>query len=271
MKQHGKDLRDNTVAGIANRQAIDASIGTLQRQRDAAIAAAGGQNASREAVDAANAKYQQQIGVLIDHTGKLFGDKAAVAALIGQIAAVPNSHMTNIEILGIAAAQGGLASIASYLNSIPSVKRISIISTAYTVAGTTPGGARGPVVAQRYGGITEHAADGLLREAQTFSAASTGARYAFAEPGTGGEAFVPKYGDYGRSMSILNQAASWYGASVVAGRGGATSVTNISLSVYAGLGTNGGEVGQQIIDAIRPVVARNGGNVQMAVVGRQVP
>jgi len=221
VKQHGRDLRDNTAAGIANRQAIDASIGTLQHQRDAAIAAAGGQNASREAVDAANKKYADQIGLLIDHTGKLFGDKNAVSVLIGTIAGIPNSHMTNIEILGIAQAEGGLSSIAAYLNSIPSVKRISIISTAYTVAGTTPGGGRGPVVAQRYGGVIEHAASGLLKDARTFSAAASGALYAFAEPKTGGEAFIPKHGDLDRSRAIWSYVGqNWLGMGRRGGYGG---------------------------------------------------
>lgn len=66
---------------------------------------------------------------------------------------------------------------------------------------------------QRWGGVTTHAATGALREAATFSPKSP-ARYAFAEPATQGEAFVPKSGNYGRSMSILNTAAGWYGATV---------------------------------------------------------
>jgi hypothetical protein len=40
------------------------------------------------------------------------------------------------------------------------------------------------------------------------------ARYAFAEPATGGEAFIPRRGNRARSLSILEQAAAWYGAEV---------------------------------------------------------
>jgi len=71
----------------------------------------------------------------------------------------------------------------------------------------------------RWGGVYEHAAIGVLREAAVFST-RTPARYAFAEPATGGEAFVPKHGDYGRSMAILSQAAGWYGATVNPAGGG---------------------------------------------------
>lgn len=70
----------------------------------------------------------------------------------------------------------------------------------------------------RWGGVYTHAATGVLREARTYSATSPG-RYMIAEPQTGGEAFVPRKGDYSRSMSILDHAAGWYGASVVPGRG----------------------------------------------------
>jgi hypothetical protein len=67
---------------------------------------------------------------------------------------------------------------------------------------------------QRWGGYYEHAQDGLLRDAQVYSPVMPG-RYFAAEQTTGGEAFVPKFGNYGRSMNTLNHAAAWYGARVV--------------------------------------------------------
>jgi hypothetical protein len=80
---------------------------------------------------------------------------------------------------------------------------------------------------QRWGGIYEHAEEGLV-SAGIYPATSP-ARYAFAEPGTGGEAFVPRFGDYGRSMGILDQAARWYGARVVPGA--ASSPVNVAAPV----------------------------------------
>lgn len=76
---------------------------------------------------------------------------------------------------------------------------------------------------RRWGGVTVHAQTGMLRDAGIYTPRSP-ARYAFAEPATQGEAFIPKSGDYGRSMSILSQAASWYGASVTRGGGTQTVV-----------------------------------------------
>lgn len=70
----------------------------------------------------------------------------------------------------------------------------------------------------RWGNVYEHAAAGTLRDAAMYTTANPG-RYMIAEPETGGEAFVPKRGNYKRSLGILQQAAGWYGASVQPGGG----------------------------------------------------
>jgi TP901 family phage tail tape measure protein len=92
----------------------------------------------------------------------------------------------------------------------------------------------------RWGGAYTHAADGALRQAQISSAvAGPGARYAYAEGGTGGEAFIPRHGDYGRSMGIFKTVAGWLGASVWPGgtRGGdgasAPVTYHSEMNVYA--------------------------------------
>jgi TP901 family phage tail tape measure protein len=69
---------------------------------------------------------------------------------------------------------------------------------------------------RRWGGIATHARTGLLREAGVYST-NQPALYAFAEPATHGEAFIPKNGNRARSMAILDTAAAWYGAQVVPG------------------------------------------------------
>jgi TP901 family phage tail tape measure protein len=68
----------------------------------------------------------------------------------------------------------------------------------------------GPAVPERWGGF-HPAATGSLRDAMI---AGPGTRYQWAEPETGGEAFVPRHGKHDRSMGILSKAAAWYGAKV---------------------------------------------------------
>ena len=75
----------------------------------------------------------------------------------------------------------------------------------------------------RWGGMYTHAAAGSLREATYAPPVARGARYAWAEPETKGEIFIPKAGNYGRSMALIRAAAGWYGASV--SPGGAAGVT----------------------------------------------
>jgi len=122
----------------------------------------------------------------------------------------------------------------------------------------------------RFGGVYEHAQSGLLREAAMFSP-RTPARYAFAEPGTGGEAFVPKHGDYGRSMSILSQAAAWYGARVApreqgwyggGGAGGVMVSNTYQLNVTAPVGSHPREIGGEIMRYLRSF--ENGGGTTWA-------
>ncbi|HEY9481897.1 MAG TPA: hypothetical protein VIR00_02965 [Micromonosporaceae bacterium] len=145
--------------------------------------------------------------------------------------------------------------LADELFRMPAAKQIDVnVNYVYSSQGMTYGGApvvMGPnggyAVNNRRGGAYVHAADGVLSSAGVFGEMNP-ARYAFAEPGTGGEAFVPRRGDYGRSMGILSTAAGWYGADVVP-RGGytsgatATSTPPVNIIVSAGSGLGGAVVG----------------------------
>lgn len=93
----------------------------------------------------------------------------------------------------------------------------------------------------RWGGVYEHAEQGLI-SANVYSTRNP-ARYAFAEPATGGEAFIPKRGNPDRSMAILAEAASWYGASVVPDTGGTQwrSARPIPVTSSRAAGDRGGD------------------------------
>ena len=67
---------------------------------------------------------------------------------------------------------------------------------------------------RRWGGVVEHAATGRLRDAAVYRPGPS-PLYAFAERETEGEAFVPKRGNPGRSLGILEHAANWYDHVVV--------------------------------------------------------
>jgi hypothetical protein len=87
------------------------------------------------------------------------------------------------------------------------------------------------------GGLYTHAADGLLSSANMYPPSGAG-RYVIAEQQTGGEAFVPRYGNYGRSTDIIDQAARWYGGRFApnggygAGGGGSVYAPQVTNNVY---------------------------------------
>ena len=64
----------------------------------------------------------------------------------------------------------------------------------------------------RDGGVYEHARSGVLRDAHLATAAGSGARYAYAEPATGGELFAPKYGNLAKTRAEVGWAVrNWWG------------------------------------------------------------
>lgn len=184
-------------------------IQDAENTRKAMIDQAGGANASQAAIDAANQQYQATIDSLDTFAGKLNISKSELDKITGNY---------DINLL---------------------------YTTTYVSRGTPPSRSdfgsipTGRIGGERWGGVYEHAQDGALRDAGLYSPMSP-ARYAFAEPATGGEAFIPKYGETRRSTGILAHAAGWYGMDVVPrgmaySRGGATSVA-VNVSVSSGGG-----------------------------------
>lgn len=86
------------------------------------------------------------------------------------------------------------------------------------------------LVPNRIGGVYASAGLARLNEAQLF-AGSGATMYGFAEPGTGGEAFIPRFGDRERGRDLLDVAAGWYGGRFTVG-GGGSSQTSIDQSTH---------------------------------------
>jgi TP901 family phage tail tape measure protein len=117
---------------------------------------------------------------------------------------------------GTGAAEEGLENMQDVINSLTG-KNVTITVTMLNQIATGEFGGNASQIVERWGGVSYKARKGLLR-ADVYSAMNP-ARYMFAEPETGGEAFIPKRGDYDRSMAILSEAASWYGAELIASGG----------------------------------------------------
>jgi len=247
----------NTQAGIANRHAVLAAM-TANMQEYQSFIAAGGSAAD------ATAQYDRNTAALEDLLHQAHFSQKQIDDMIGSLKRVPGETHADIITKGLTDAINNLANLMTKLAELNG-NSYGFSVTEYLKVGT-PGGIES-MMGQARGGIYEHADVGKLRDAQVYSPASGGpARYAFAEPATGGEAFVPKVGDYSRSTSILDRASRWYGGRFMPDNAGGGGATMINITVHAGMGTDGMQVGRQIAKALATYTRANGGNVQAAVV-----
>lgn len=144
------------------------------------------------------------------------------------------------------------------MNEIDGRKIYAHFITDYQTVGKGPNKASenrwgGVYSANAAGGVYQHAADGLLSQATTYSPVNPG-RYMIAEPGTGGEAFIPRFGDFNRSMGILNQAAGWYGAQLAPRGAGSTGGGVMELRISADAGAS------PMVNMLRFEIAQLGGD-----------
>lgn len=121
----GKDATDqHTAAGVKNAQAVQGMAEKALSAHAAAIELAGGQNASKTAVAAANATYSAQIGVLEGVLRKMGFTEAQIRDLIGQYKAIPSSVTTTVTARFVVSGQ-----YATYRDAVNSVGAGNVIRT----------------------------------------------------------------------------------------------------------------------------------------------
>jgi TP901 family phage tail tape measure protein len=240
-KENGKVINGNSDAALKNRIAIANAAQSAAELAQAKYEETG-------SIDAANAVYQNYIASLRKAMLAAGLNAQEVDRLLASYAKMPENVTTAFSTPGLAGAYAtanALYQVTQDLNG----KHVKI------KFGTDVGKANTPY-AQRWGGI-RYAETGLL-SAGVYSAAR-GPLYGFAEPATGGEAFVPRRGDYGRSTGILDQAARWYGGRFMPGGMGGGGTLTVVL-------TGGDAATRAHIAGLRAYVQSTyGGNVQLAL------
>lgn len=199
---NGDKIKGNSKAALENRIAL-------------ATAGQAASNAAQQYLDmtgdveGAVDIMEDQKQAAIDAAVANGGNRKSVEKLADALFDLPKAVKTRVEVAGAAAGKQMVDALKRSIDNIYSktVHINAVVSTTGKIA-----------IPNALGGVYEPAAVGKLRQADVFTPASPG-RYMIAEPTTGGEAFVPKRGNYGRSMSILSAAAGWYNADVVP-RGG---------------------------------------------------
>lgn len=234
IREMNKELREgkrsldiNTQAGRDNTTSVLDQIDRIKALRDARLA-------QGESIDVVDGKYRKEIGSIRAKLSALGYEKSEIDGLLGKYEQIPERVSTRVD-AETRQAEQNLAQVRSLMAQIRS-KRV-VITTQHNQVVTRSEGRNvpiGDVGGRRWGGIVEHAQWGTLREAQIAAPVSP-ARYAWAEPATGGEAFIPRFGDPARSLDILSRAARWYGQAVVpATTAGSTGPGTTEVHVYVG-------------------------------------
>lgn len=204
LTQHVKALKKTETGQQQETDAVLAAITANLQVYDAQIAAGVGADDAAKAY-AGNAR---QLDAQVRSAGKV---PKAVQALIDKYSKVPTKVNTIIAMQGLTTAINNLDETLRLINGLSGRTANIYVTTHYKTLGRPPGQARPSRWGNVFEGGYQHADIGLT-SAGIYAPPT---KYAFAEPATGGEAFIPRLGDYGRSMSIIQAAAGWYNAHVV--------------------------------------------------------
>ena len=220
----GLALDGNSEAALANREVMRG----LVEQSGEVIAAAQAEGQSTGALNMIREAEKQKLRELAARYGL---NEEQVEEYIAVLDAIPISASTEItaadratptvdlvkqRLFGI---DGMSASVSINIREVWGRVQSSIF------------GRHGLVTEYADGGVHEFATGGI-----TPAHIATGDMIRYAEPETGGEAFIPRIGNADRSRKILETAASWYGLAVAPAVGRATG----------GGGSSGGGGGQVV-------------------------
>ncbi|MBM0277806.1 coiled-coil domain-containing protein [Micromonospora tarensis] len=194
-KANNDGIDENTAKGRENRQALIGIAEAANASADAILAQTGSQALASAATDRGREKF-------LAAAGAMGVSRTAARRLADQLFGIPASRSTTVTV-NTKQAEAAVSRIKARLSEIS--RRIGVdvvVNARYASYGGGKGTGSGYSTGQRWGGVTEYAQTGLLRDASIFNPVAAGARYGFAEPATGGEAFIPKYGDTDRSRAI---------------------------------------------------------------------
>jgi TP901 family phage tail tape measure protein len=230
LKENGRTLDINTQKGRDNKSAILDTVDAAEKAAQAKLTETG-------SVQAASDTYNGYISQLRKTLSQAGFTKQQIDDLIRTYAQMPAAVATSINAPGLA---GAASSVRQYKQTLDALNGKHITTTVTVVTHGDTSHVQGQLNSYRRWGGIDYAADGLVRlGSAALYPARTSPTYGFAEPATGGEAFIPRLGDYARSTAILDQASRWYGGRFMPGGGKATAapVVNVAapqVRVYVG-------------------------------------
>lgn len=218
-KRNGKGIDENIPKQRENRKALVDIAKATQEVYDRTLEQTGSHELAAAAAERGRKKFLETADAMGVEKGK-------AVELAGKLIAIPNVTRTVTVRANTQPALDSAKAIVARINNMNA--RINVSAEPSGGFGGSAHTGHGYSTGNRWGGVYEHAQVGVLREAQIAAPAGP-ARYAWAEPATGGEAFIPRFGKRERSLDILSKAARWYGQQIMpagARQGGGSSMTN---------------------------------------------
>lgn len=206
IRENGAGLSDNTAKGREN-------AATLDRIRGAAFAAAADIRTMGGDQDVANAALERGRQAYVNAAVAAGQNRKEVESLSYQLFGLPSPKPKVTLNSKEAVAQA--KAIQDAINGIKG-KNVTV-GVYFETHGRNAGDLKvsgGYLTKDRWGGMHVPMASGGIMSAGIY-AASSPPLIQFAEPATGGEAYIPRRGNRQRSTQILSRAADWYGMDVV--------------------------------------------------------
>jgi hypothetical protein len=222
VQQNGVSLDQNSLAGAKVRDVLATQVTNIKNARDAYISQQTPILGVTKATEQANVIFGQNIVALETQAVKAGLSQSQVDALIRSLLGLPPSKSSTVSTPGAQTSKDAIDSLGRSINSLPTYKEIDVV-TMFT-SKTDPNAQKNPTTKGGYGGLMDpnggwlgtihHAETGGVFDAGVYSHGPI----LFAEPQTGGEAFVPRLtSDEGRARAVTEQAAGWHGGHVMWG------------------------------------------------------
>lgn len=193
VKENGHSLDIHTEKGRANEEAIDNIAKAAYNARQAAIDMAGGQDASASAVQAANAKYQQQINDLATLMRQLGFTQAQIDAVLASWRNLANAPNTTKYIDVVVRTRGDVNALRASGNVAPGGPNIGYAAgTPNAPRGWAWVGEKGPELVNFGGGETVLSARDSARQARGGRSGGGGVTLVY-NGGGGGDSLVYRW------------------------------------------------------------------------------
>lgn len=229
LKENGETLDTGTEKGRANQTALDNIAGATLKLLES-------QRAMGKTTEELTATTNKGRTAFINAATQMGMTEAAANALADQYGLIPDDVATNVTAPGAANSKAEVDALQKVLDALPPTEQ-TIVKTIYETQGyeaamqawrniqalndktiyvnvrqTAVKGVMGP---QADGSVLDFYARGGIRERHVAQIAPAGAWRVWAEPETGGEAYIPlSPAKRGRSMDILEEVARRFGVHV---------------------------------------------------------